>query len=195
MTITFDRDLCFLDCETLGLDPAAPIWEVAAIRLHTDGTASVYECQILHQQGNWLDTLPQQFADDYRRRHDIQAAIPSGQAAREIHIITDGAIIAGSNPNFDTDRLARLMECHGITPGWHYHHLDIPSMVVGCEAGGLIAQAGAYPPIDVELPWHSSRLSSRVGVNPDDWLRHTAMGDARWCLAQWRAMTGQVVAE
>lgn len=185
--IILDRDLCFIDCETLGLDIEAPIWEVAAIRLRADGTRDEYQCQILHHSGNWLDTLPAQFADDYRARFDIQAAIPGRQAAREIRDFTDGAIIAGSNPSFDMERLALLMQQYvGLTPGWHYHPLDIPSMVVGVEAI-LAMQCGAE---FTELLWHSSRLGSRVGVNPDSFARHTAMGDVLWTLAQWNAMNG-----
>lgn len=187
--IILDRDLCFIDCETLGLDIEAPIWEVAAIRLRADGTRDEYQCQILHHSGNWLDTLPAQFADDYRRRFDLQLAVPGAQAAREIHAFTDGAIIAGSNPSFDMERLALIMQRYcGLTPGWHYHPLDIPSMVVGCEAGmGLDL---SKPPGNTELEWNSSRLSSRVGVNPDSFARHTAMGDVLWTLAQWNAMNG-----
>ena len=130
--ISFDRDLVFVDVETLGLDREAPIWEFAAIRLgpgDTEPSQSPVVLQILHQPDHWLDTLPEAFAADYRARHYIQIAIPRAQAAREIHAITDGAIIAGSNPSFDTERLGMLLAAHGITPGWHYHPLDIPSMI------------------------------------------------------------------
>ena len=178
--ITLDHDLCFLDCETLGLDPAAPIWEFAAIRVNRDGTRDELHCQILHQQGQWLDTLPEQFAQDYRARFDIQSAISSGMAAREIQAITDGTIIAGSNPAFDTERLTRLLARFDLTPGWHFHPLDIPSMVVGWMAA----------PDDVNLPWKSDALSELTGILPQNYQRHTALGDVQWCLAQWEAMTG-----
>jgi DNA polymerase III epsilon subunit-like protein len=43
----------------------------------------------------------------------------------------------------------------------------------------------------VALPWNSNQLSRRLGVDPDNFARHTAMGDVQWCLAQWRAMNGE----
>lgn len=186
--ITLDRDLCFLDCETLGLDPAAPIWEFAAIRLNRDGTRDELHCQILHQQDHWLDTLPEQFADDYRARFDIQAAIPPAMAAKEIQRITDGAIIAGSNPTFDIERLTRLLERCARTPTWHYHPLDIPSMALGYLAR-MIYCVRTLADSPVSVRWSSDELSRRIGVNPGDFARHTAMGDVEWCLAQWQAMT------
>lgn len=186
--ITLDRDICFCDVETLGLDPAAPIWEFAAIRLNRDGTRDELHCQILHQPGHWPDTLPAQFADDYRARFDIQAAISSGMAAREIQRITDGAIIAGSNPAFDMERLTRLLERCARTPTWHYHPLDIPSMALGHLTRSILGvRELADGPLRVR--WSSDELSRRIGVNPGDFARHTAMGDVEWCLAQWQAMT------
>lgn len=182
-----DHDLCFADTETLGLDPAAPIWEFAAIRLNRDGTRDELHCQILHQQDHWLDTLPTQFAEDYRARFDLQAAIPPAMAAREIQRITDGAIIAGSNPAFDIERLTRLLERCARTPGWHFHPLDIPSMVVGWISANEL---------DNNLVWKSDTLSELTGVLPQNYRRHNAMGDVGWCLAQWESMTstgGQVL--
>lgn len=178
--VTLDRDLCFLDCETLGIDPAAPVWEFAAIRVNRDGTRDELHCQILHQPGHWLDTLPEQFAADYRARFDLQKAAPPAMATREIQAITDGAIIAGSNPAFDMERLTRLLARCARTPTWHYHPLDIPSMVVGW--------ASSFD-VDAHLTWKSDKLSAVAGVSPDDYDRHTAMGDVQWCLAQWEAMT------
>ncbi len=32
-------------------------------------------------------------------------------------------------------------------------------------------------------PWDSNKLSLAVGVDPDDFDRHTALGDARWAKA------------
>ncbi|HOW94058.1 MAG TPA: hypothetical protein PLF91_06170 [Mycolicibacterium fallax] len=179
--ITLDRDLCFLDTETLGLDPAAPIWEFAAIRVNRDGTLTREQLhfQILHKPGNWPEALPDRFADDYRARFDMQAAIPPAMAAREIQRITDGAIIAGSNPSFDTQRLTALLARFDLIPGWHFHPLDIPSMVVGWVSA---------LDCDGHLTWKSDNLSALTGVPPGNYSRHTALGDVQWCLAQWQAM-------
>lgn len=180
----FDRDLYFLDTETLGLDREAPVWEFAAIRIHDGEEVARTEFLIEHDRGGWLDTLPEQFRADYRARYWAELAIPQHQAAREIRLMTDGAIIAGSNPAFDMDRLELLLRQAGEEPGWHYHPLDIPSMVIGCITEGI-------PGVAERLTWRSTDLSRLVGVDPDGFARHTAMGDVQWCLAQWRQMTAK----
>ena len=40
------------------------------------------------------------------------------------------------------------------------------------------------------LPWDSDEISRVVGVDPDDFDRHTALGDARWARAIYDAITG-----
>jgi DNA polymerase III epsilon subunit-like protein len=190
--ITFDRDLCFVDTETLGLERAAPIWEFAGVRLRFDPSLPEFapvSFQILHQQDSWLESLPEAFVDDYRSRFDIQLALPPRQAAREIQAFTAGAIIAGSNPSFDMERLDLLMARFDLTPEWHYHPLDIPSM-----AAGFMAHSKSFV-VESKLDWKSSAMSQRVGIDPGDFARHTAIGDVQWCLAQWHAMNGEQVAE
>lgn len=39
-------------------------------------------------------------------------------------------------------------------------------------------------------PWDSEAVSRAVGVNPDDFERHTAMGDVRWAMAIYDAVMG-----
>lgn len=187
--ITFDRDIVFLDTETLGLDRRAPIWEFAAVRLRGNEIVSTEEWFVGHDHGYGTNGLPEVFAADYRTRYDADVAVSPAAAAKAIATITSDAIVAGSNPSFDMDRLGLLLRHYGYEPGWHYHPLDIPSMVVGQVArSGLHLPARRTPPRP--LPWNSSQLSRRLSVDPDDFARHTAMGDVQWCLAQWRAMNG-----
>lgn len=39
-------------------------------------------------------------------------------------------------------------------------------------------------------PWNSNDMSRAVGVEPDDFDRHTALGDARWAKAIYEAVMG-----
>jgi len=194
--ITFDRDIVFLDCETLGLDRTAPIWEFAAIRLAAqpvsgDDIVQRVEFFVRHDADDWLSTLPESFADDYRGRYNPSAALTRREAAGIILGITNRTIIAGSNPSFDMERLERLLRANGVEPGWHYHPLDIPSMVVGQVARSAVGAAEFLGgDLTVTLPWNSNQLSRRLSVDPDGFARHTAMGDVQWCLAQWRQMNG-----
>lgn len=183
--IGLDRDICFLDTETLGLAPEAPIWEFAAIRIpgpaNRQKPADAVEFLIDHDTSYGTSHLPDRFADDYRARYWREFAWPAKQAAQTIHAITAGAVIAGSNPSFDIERLGLLLDRHGLTPAWHYHPLDIPSMVAGWMAADNDG---------ITLQWRSTVLSECTGVVPGEFERHTALGDTRWCLAQWKAMTG-----
>lgn len=91
-----------------------------------------------------------------------------------IRRLTDGAIIAGSNPAFDMANLADLLRRHRAEPGWYHHPRDIPNVA----HGWLSAQR--------PLRWTEGSYSTRVlseacGV-PEPTDRHTAWGDVVWML-------------
>ena len=177
----------FLDTETLGLHRSAPIWEFAAVRIADDGTEADREhFQILHNPNlcgiHWPSTLPEEFFEDYVDRYDPSTALEPGEASRRIAAIVDGkTTIAGSNPAFDMERITDLLDDHGITPGWHYHPLDVPTMAIGY----LTAWRGITPP----RPWKSDELSNLAGIDPACYRRHTAMGDVEWSLALYSEIT------
>ena len=101
--------------------------------------------------------MPQSFLDDYAERNLPLAALDEGQAAEEIHFITNGAVLIGCNPGFDAERLAKLLRRNGIEPAWHYHPLDSASMAIGY----LGARGELFAP-----PWKSDQLSAVVGLTP-----------------------------
>lgn len=180
--------LLFLDTETLGLDVNAPIWEIAAIRLaqapgvdqwhSTEFSGFVDHVDPL----NYLATLPKSFQDDYRTRYDPENCWGANAALARIADMAEGAIVVGSNPQFDMQRIEKLAGTVEFDDAiaWHYHAIDMPTMIHGYLCG-----KGIYP----APPWGSDLLSQMVGVDPKDFDRHTAMGDARWCLAMWNAVT------
>lgn len=174
-------DIVFLDTETLGLDPDAPVWEFAAVRRLDPVGEIELRFTIRHDPAHWLDGFPEEFLADYLARYDPAAAWGEVAAVGAIHAITKGAHIVGAVPSFDTERLAKLLRRNGIEPEWHYHLIDVENVVVGYLAG----RGELIPP-----PWKSDQLSAAVGVNPDDYARHTAMGDVRWAMAQWDAVIG-----
>lgn len=180
-------DIVFMDTETLGLDPDAPIWEFAAIRRYAGGVrASQHiQFQIHHDPDGWLDDFPAEFAQDYHSRFDETLAFCEAAASRAIADIVKDAHIIGAVPSFDTERLAKLLRRNGIEPGWHYHLVDVENVVVG-YLRGLYRADGQDMPIDP--PWKSDELSTAVGVDPNDFARHTAMGDVLWTMAQWDAV-------
>lgn len=164
----------FLDTECLGVSRRAAVWEFAAVRIEDDASLSSREhFQIVHDPTLMDDDLPQSFRDDYARRYNADDAVIPSVAARAIaDIVSGGAVIAGSNPGFDMTKLADLLARFHITPDWHYHPLDVPNRAEGWLAG----QGRPIP-----RPWKSDAISRACGINPDDYERHTAMGDVEWC--------------
>jgi hypothetical protein len=191
--------ICFLDTETFGLDPESPVWEFAAIRREwplaieqwggdiiatPQGQDKKFHCFIDHYDPEpWLaqmrDTGGAVFVKDYQARFSPISALTTHQAAQMIHTATRGAHIIGACPSFDTERLAKLLRRCGMEPEWHYHLCDVENMIVGYLSG----QGQPMPP-----PWKSDTLSRAVGVEPEDFSRHTAMGDVLWVKAQYDAV-------
>lgn len=172
-------DLVYVDTETLGLHPDAPVWEFAAIRVFESGQVDDVQFCINHIAGGWLDQLSEPFLSDYLKRYRHEDALDQRSAAAMIWLVTRDAHIVGAVPNFDTERLAKLLHRFGITPEWHYHLIDVENVVVGY----LAAKGELLTP-----PWKSDDLSLAIGVDPQQFKRHTAMGDAEWCKAQWDAV-------
>ncbi|PVB24449.1 hypothetical protein [Mycobacteroides abscessus] len=197
------NDIVFMDTETLGLDIDAPIWEFAAIRRAPEGTETQLHIQIHHHPDSWLtgpDALPEQFAADYRDRFDAgHAWVPSGAARAIASFLSGGPHIVGAVPSFDTARISHQLLRPALIPDpWHYHLIDIENVVMG-YLHGVAARAidearmrGEEPhPALVNRPgppYKSDDLSRAVNVDPNDFDRHTAMGDVLWTRAQWDAV-------
>lgn len=199
--------LVFLDTETTGLSLDDDIWEFAAIVREPDGTEWTHQMFIRHDVQR-CSALPPEFLADHRNRFpasdtarwhpDVKS---QEEAAREIDVILSGRPhIVGAVPNFDTERLALLLRRFGLDPGWHYHLIDVEALAVGWlngVAAGAVDEARMdgrqVPRLDrsrTAPPWDSNEISRAVGVDPDRFDRHTALGDARWARALWDAVTG-----
>lgn len=189
-----DRDLVFLDTETLGLAMDAPIWEIAAIRRdnHT-GIETELHIFVDHNHEPWLPDLPIAFADDFVERFNPDAALPQLVAAAAVFgFITAGRgdrppTLVGCNPRFDADRIEhQLLSPAGYPTPWHYSLLDTATLARGYLHGtrSTIAQHRR------DVPHTSDALSEAIGINPERYDRHTAMGDAQWCRDQYDLITG-----
>lgn len=174
--------IVFLDTETTGLELDADIWEIAAVRREPDGQQARLHLFVEHDTDKCV-RLPQSFHDDHRKRwaaldHDPVTRV---MAAAQVHAFTDGAHIIGAVPNFDTERLARMITAIGSRPMWHYHLIDVENLVVG----HLAARGQALAP-----PWNSEDLCRYIGIDPNDYARHTAMGDVEWAMAIYDKVMG-----
>lgn len=144
----------------------------------------------------------------FHDRRGDNAVTALDQFAREFAGLTRRAHLVGAVVSFDADRLWRLLRASGECPMWHYHLIDVEALV----AGWLAAQqhprqsfvvldvddpsqvkpvaTTTQQPIDPTPPWDSNELSRAVGVDPDQFDRHTALGDARWARAIYDAVMG-----
>lgn len=177
--LTASAPLVFLDTETLGLALDDPIWEIAAIRheagkpIRHGGTAM--HAFVHHTPPATID-LPPTFRADYDRRFNPSAALTRTQIRHTLLELfapaPDGtrAHLVGACPDFDARRIAHQLH---IEP-WHHHIVDVEALAAGWLAG----QGRPMQP-----HWNSNDLSRAVGVDPDQFERHTAMGDVRWAEA------------
>lgn len=188
--------IVFLDTETLGFDPDwHPIWEIAGIRREVDGTEREFHRFVEHD-ASYAHELPEPFLSDYRDRYDPEEAVPAPLVIEEMGrmLFSGRPHVVGAVPNFDTERIALLRRRNDF-PGrepWHYHLIDIENLAVGYLRAKR--RFAAHIPGQIEeatrLPWDSNKLSAAVGVDPEQFVRHTAMGDVLWARAIWDKIMG-----
>jgi DNA polymerase III epsilon subunit-like protein len=164
-------ELVFLDTECTGLDLDADIWEFAAVRRRTDGSRSQLHLFIAHDSAKAL-RLPEPFRTDYATRCPTEVAdlVPQREAAIRIaEYIGINAVVIGAVAAFDSQRLAVLFARHRMAPPrWLYTVVDVCALA----AGYLRAQGQS-----VQFPVHVERVSRRLGIDADQYARHTALGD------------------
>ena len=205
--------IVFIDTETTGVHPGRKVWEVAMIRRDASGdTETEFFVEVdlsdadpfglnvgrfyeRHPLGRYLSgRAPERYPDPFNSEMiDEEIALPLDDAAAQIARVTHGAHLVGAVPNFDADTLAPLLREHRLIPAWHYHLIDVEALAVGWLEGQA---AAARAEIDnsitsgMALPWNSEDLSRAVGVDPERFDRHTALGDAKWARAIYDAVTG-----
>jgi len=199
--------LCFIDTETTGVHPGRQAWEIAMIRREGEAERSIeffvdvdlsaadpFGLKIggfydRHPVGRFL--TPRTGARSMPTAKDGGTFLDRATAARVVAQYTHGAHLVGAVPNFDSETLDPLLREHGYLPGWHYHLIDVEPLAVGWLHGHAAAMG---TPADVitasNLPWKSDELSRHCGVEPPtEEERHTAMGDARWAMRLYDAIT------
>lgn len=178
-------NLAFVDTETTGLDPDVhQLWEVALILRDDEGTETERLWQLPVDLGR-ADPFALNIGQFYERRNENSDLSHPADFAQDFADLTWGAHIVGAVPSFDEERLRRFLRSHGACPGWHYHLIDVEVLAVGRLMGYALSWGVETPQGKdaIELatpPWDSSKLSRGIGVNPDAFEKHTALGDARW---------------
>lgn len=95
--------------------------------------------------------------------------------ANWIHnMMPERALILGSNPAFDQGMVGRMMRRASVDPTWHYHPVDVPTLITGWLLGN--------PSFDLKVPgpvigMKSDQLCAAIGIDLNGYERHTALGD------------------
>lgn len=121
-------------------------------------------------------------------------------------------VVVGINPGFDLGHISRLIATHRPVADpapWDYTPVDARHLAVGALiafpvrfvtgatpddrfVGGVVyapAEAVEVHPRFEGPPWASEEVSRAIGVDPDNFDRHTAMGDVLWAMAIYDAVT------
>jgi hypothetical protein len=196
--------VAFVDTETTGLDPERhEIWEVGLIL--PDGSEHSWQLPVDLSRADSIALNVGQF-HERRQLQGLGFVSPAelSEWCSRFVALTRGLHLAGCVVSFDAERLAKLLRANGECPMWHYHLIDVEALAAGyvsakCEGEGwdgtkgtvrVDRQDGSVNNIDGRPPWKSVDLSLAVGVNPEDFEKHTAMGDARWAKAIYEAVMG-----
>ncbi len=101
------------------------------------------------------------------------------EAARLVDEWTAGATIVGVMPQFDTECLAPMFERHNRTPRWRAEVVDVVPLGIAA-----VRARGRKPALDTDA------LSRQCRVRPPrGGQRHTALGDARWAMRWYDALS------
>jgi hypothetical protein len=194
-------NLAFTDTETPHLKWRGRVpWEIAIISRRPDGRRAERVWQI---RPDMATANPESLRYG---RYDERFAIPEGHdaayidprgvlyprplctAVAEIADALDGAVIIGSNAQFDANWISELLHQHRIEPTWHYRPVCVATRAEGALAvidPQWVAEQATKGPIS------SYALSRHLGVEPPAKdVAHTALGDARWHEALYDAVTG-----
>ena len=162
--------LAFLDTETTGTEPGRHhVFEIACMVVE----GCVEEVLSIWMPVDLSTADPGALRINRYYERKPKDMTPRALAAHMVAKATSNAILVGAVPSFDAAFLDAFLRQEGLVPAWHYHLCDVEALAAG--------KLGVPP------PWKSHDLSRALGVEPNDFERHTALGDVRWCRAMFEA--------
>lgn len=182
------RPIVFLDLETTGLDHDDHIWEFGAVR--RDGDMHTEYHYFIEHDVTKAEKLPGSFRKDHDTRYDDSNAITVHELVHGVMpwVFLGAPHVVGAVPNFDTERLARILRHYERSPLWHYHLHDVENLAKGwlCGRASMGDEAARAALANAD---DSDALSRACGIEPPTTGRHTALGDVRWGMALFDAIT------
>lgn len=194
--------IAFVDIETTGLDPHThDVWEMAGIVSDTeelDKTTEFHHFIVPNLQmadpgalrmNHFYDRV-ELTSEEWGKNGERYKWSDPRAAALDVVTKTSGAYLCGMNVDFDADFLEHLLFACGLSPAWEYKPVELESMMLGYLSN--LRDHEGVPTVSMSelFPFRSSDLSRRIGIDPDIFDRHTAMGDAKWAYSVFRKITG-----
>lgn len=202
-----NRTPVIVDCETTGLDPSChQAWEIAMIGRGT-GARWLYR---IEPDLTTADPRALEIGRFAERTAQMRHATDPDPGALNIWDLTGtrrnlwsdpadlaeflatyllDVILVAANPAFDAGFISALLAAHGYNPQpWHYRLRDIGSMAYGYLAARreLGLYFGEIPPVDAGTDDYARAL----GVAPEKFDRHSALGDCRLVAAMLDVVDG-----
>ena len=157
--------LAFVDIETTGLQPGYhDVWEVALI-LRVDGKDSEHVWQLAGVDLAHADYTALKIGRFYDRRLGAAELVAPDVFASGFARLTADAHIVGAVPSFDVAFLDKLLRRAHQCPGWKHRLICVENLVAGWQRTGV--------------PQSLGDTATLLGVEVDESVRHTALGDAQ----------------
>lgn len=205
------RPQIIVDTETTGLDSSRhEIWELALIKRDVDiehlwrmkpdlvkaDSTALAVGRFYERTSKMCGKCSSSYVHDLTRPPAGRYGDPewSGQSAlaAEVARTLDGATLIAANPTFDAGFLAAFLNQHGQAATWHYRLRDIGSIAYGylhaCLALGIEGHDAAMGVPDMDAS--TDDFARALGVAPDQFERHSALGDCRLVAAMLGVIEG-----
>jgi oligoribonuclease (3'-5' exoribonuclease) len=203
-------DIVFVDTETTGLNPwTHEIWEVAVVRFDTTTRERrLTKTWQLPVDVETADPVALEINKFHERRWDddqLTSLVDFTVEFASWFLVEEKTHWGGMIPSFDERRISEIFrEVHGteVEFPWHYHLIDVESMVLGYINGRAVGTDTEPHPMAVSPPWRSDVVTEGLKwpaeiIFPggpeipvvDEALRHTALGDAVWAADIYKFIT------
>jgi hypothetical protein len=200
------RRALILDCETTSLWPDYPgrtgtIWELATIEYGTGRIEHVWrtEPDLAVADPGALQVNRYYEATRKMRQRDVKVHDLAGMdlsarvaswsdpalLAAEVARRLDGVTLICASPTFDAPYVSAFLTAYGQSrQPWHHRARDIGSM-----AFGFLSLLRKVPCPDLDAS--TDDFARALGVDPDSFERHSALGDCRLAAAMLDVILGR----
>ena len=124
----WERDFCFLDIETAGLDPDADILEIAGLIVNSKDWQIKEEFEEKVVMAHFEKADPEALRINGYTSEKWKDAKPLKEVLEKLHPLFSGTVIAGFNSHFDWSRLERAYFEAGMEDPFYYQRIDVLSI-------------------------------------------------------------------